>query len=183
MKATPLPLEGVLRLEPKVLGDARGFFLESYVAERHAALGVPGPFVQENHSRSAQGVLRGLHWQWRVPQGKLVRCARGTIFDVAVDLRRSSPTFGQWAGARLDDLAHHQLWIPPGFAHGFVVLSEVADVVYQVTAAYDPEGEGGLAWNDPEVGIQWPWDGLPKLSARDQGWGGLSALPSAWCFP
>lgn len=182
MKATPLPLAGLLRLEPQVHGDARGFFVEAFVAKQHAALGVPGPFVQENHSRSAQGVLRGLHWQWRVPQGKLVRCARGAIFDVAVDLRKGSGTFGRWAGARLDDLTHHQLWIPPGFAHGFCVLSEVADVIYQVTAPYDPEGEGGLAWNDPEVGISWPLQGAPQLSARDQGWGRLQDLPPTWCF-
>lgn len=182
MEVTPLPLEGLLRLAPKVHGDARGFFVEAFVAERHAAAGVVGPFVQENHSRSGQGVLRGLHWQWRVPQGKLVRCARGTIFDVAVDLRRGSPSFGRWAGARLDDVAHHQLWIPPGFAHGFLVLSEVADVIYQVTAPYDPEGEGGLAWNDPAVGISWPTNCTPRLSKKDAQHLFLSEVPQDFLF-
>ena len=158
-----LALRGVALVTPDVHGDARGFFLERWKASAYLAYGI-GPFVQHNHSRSQRGVLRGLHWQ--VPphaQGKLVSVPRGRIFDVAVDLRWGSPTFGRWVGAVLDDVDHRQLWIPAGFAHGFMVRSEVADVAYASTAEYAPEAERGLAWDDPEVGVDWASEGdLPK---------------------
>lgn len=161
-------LPGVEAVEPAVHGDERGFLVETYSEPAWSALGIEGPFVQENHSRSTQkGTLRGLHFQTSPGQGKLVRCARGAIFDVAVDLRRGSPTFGQWEGHVLDDQTHRQLWVPIGFAHGFQVLSEVADVSYKLTSLYDPKTEAEVAWDDPEIGIEWPLED-PLLSDRDR---------------
>lgn len=171
MKIIPTPLDGALILEPKVFGDARGFFLESYNRRDFAAAtGLDVDFVQDNHSRSRRGVLRGLHYQIRQPQGKLVRVARGAVFDVAVDIRRSSPTFGRWAGVELSEDNQRQLWIPPGLAHGFLVLSESADFLYKTTDWYAPEHERGIAWNDPAIGIEWPLDaiGEPLLSDKDR---------------
>jgi dTDP-4-dehydrorhamnose 3,5-epimerase len=168
MKVTPLAVADVLLLEPKISGDARGFFLESFNQKTfHAATGLDPVFVQDNHSRSARNILRGLHYQICQPQGKLVRVARGAVFDVAVDLRKSAPTFGQWVGAELSEDNHHQLWIPPGFAHGFLVLSETADFLYKTTDYYAPEHERGIAWNDPDLAIRWPIDGPPVLSDKD----------------
>jgi dTDP-4-dehydrorhamnose 3,5-epimerase len=161
-------LPGVVAVEPAVHGDERGFLVETYSEPAWSALGIEGPFVQENHSRSTEkGTLRGLHFQTSPGQGKLVRCARGAIFDVAVDLRSGSPTFGQWEGHVLDDQAHRQLWVPVGFAHGFQVLSDVADVSYKLTSLYDPETEAEVAWDDPEIGIEWPLPD-PLLSDRDR---------------
>lgn len=169
MRVVPTSLPDVLMIEPTVFGDARGFFLESFNARDFAAAsGLEIEFVQDNHSRSARGVLRGLHYQLCEPQGKLVRVVRGRVFDVAVDMRRSSPHFGHWAGAELSEDNHRQLWIPEGFAHGFLVLSESADFIYKTTAYYAPEHERCLAWNDPEVGIAWPLEGEPRLSAKDR---------------
>ncbi|MDX5445491.1 MAG: dTDP-4-dehydrorhamnose 3,5-epimerase [Zoogloeaceae bacterium] len=181
MRVLPDPLPGVLTLEPRLFGDARGFFMESYNASVFAgAVGQPTDFVQDNHSRSAHGVLRGLHYQIRQPQGKLVRVVCGRIFDVAVDLRRSSPSFGRWSGVELSAENRLQRWVPVGFAHGFVVLSDTADVVYKTTAYYAPEHERSLLWNDPTVGIDWPLDGEPLLSDKDR-----EGLPLAQCevFP
>ncbi|MDP4299839.1 dTDP-4-dehydrorhamnose 3,5-epimerase [Leptothrix discophora] len=163
-------LDGPLILEPKVFGDARGFFMESWNQRGFdAAVGHPVTFVQDNHSRSARGVLRGLHYQ--LPphaQGKLVRCTQGLVYDVAVDLRASSPTFGRWAGVELSGENHRQFWIPPGFAHGFLVLSESADFLYKTTAFYDQPSEAALRWDDPSVAITWPLDGIePLLSGKD----------------
>ncbi|MCA8960419.1 MAG: dTDP-4-dehydrorhamnose 3,5-epimerase [Planctomycetes bacterium] len=166
MEVLETTLPGVLLIRPRVFGDDRGFFLESFQAERYAEAGIPGPWIQDNHSRSRTGVLRGLHYQLRFPQGKLVRCARGRVFDVAVDIRLGSPTFGRWTGAILDDVEHQQLWIPPGFAHGFCVLSDVADFEYKCTEHYHPEDDHGVRWDDPEVGIEWPIEG-PTLSTKD----------------
>lgn len=161
-------LDGLVAIEPRVFGDDRGFLLESYSTDRWRELGVDATFVQENHSRSTQrGTLRGIHFQTDPGQGKLVRCTRGVIFDVAVDLRRDSPTFGQWEGHVLDDERHRQLWVPAGFGHGFQVLSEVADVAYKLTSLYDPETEAEIAWDDPDVGIEWPLED-PLLSERDR---------------
>lgn len=161
-------IQGLVALEPAVHGDHRGFLTETYSEPAWRELGIEGPFVQENHSRSTQkGTLRGLHFQTAPGQGKLVRCARGSIFDVAVDLRRDSPTFGQWEGHVLDDERHRQLWVPIGFAHGFQVLSEVADVAYKLTSLYDPETESQIAWDDPDIGIEWPLPD-PLLSERDK---------------
>ena len=158
-------------IEPRVFGDERGFFMESYnQAAFEKATGVALRFVQDNHSRSAHGVLRGLHYQIRQPQGKLVRVTSGRVFDVAVDMRRSSPRVGQWAGVELSADSHRQLWVPPGFAHGFVVLSDSADFLYKTTDYYAPEFERALAWNDPHVAVQWPLAQLakaPALSAKD----------------
>lgn len=159
------PLSGVLLIEPKVFGDVRGFFLETFRAERLAEFGIPA-FVQDNHSRSAHGVLRGLHYQLQRPQGKLVMVTRGAVFDVAVDIRNGSSTFGQWYGAELSDANHHQLYIPPGFAHGFCVLSEDADFLYKCTDYYAPETERAIIWNDPDVNIVWPLP-EPRLSSKD----------------
>ena len=168
MKVLKTELPGVLILEPKVFGDSRGFFLETSRDSFWRELGV-SRFVQDNHSRSERGVLRGLHYQLEQPQGKLARVARGAVFDVAVDVRRGSPTFGRWAGCRLDDRDHRMLYIPPGYAHGFCVLSESADFIYKCTDYYHPQSEQGVAWDDPDIGIDWPLDGFtPRLSERDR---------------
>ncbi|MCU1729596.1 dTDP-4-dehydrorhamnose 3,5-epimerase [Pseudomonas sp. 7P_10.2_Bac1] len=160
-------LSGVLIIEPKVFGDQRGFFLESFQTERYCDAGIVQPFVQDNHSRSEYGVLRGLHFQRTRPQGKLVSVSRGSVYDVAVDINPESPTCGQFVGVELNEDNHRQLWIPPGYAHGFCVLSNVADFHYKCTELYYPEDEGGLIWNDPEVRIPWPVSN-PKLSTKDQ---------------
>ncbi|MEJ8835253.1 dTDP-4-dehydrorhamnose 3,5-epimerase [Ramlibacter sp. AN1133] len=176
MKVTRTAVPEVLLLEPKVFGDARGFFLESFNRKVfREATGVDADFVQDNHSRSARGVLRGLHYQVKQPQGKLVRVVRGAVYDVAVDLRRSSPSFGQWVGEVLSEENQRQLWIPPGFAHGFVVLTDVADFLYKATDYYAPEHERCIAWNDASIGIRWPDAGALQLSARDAAAGGLAA--------
>lgn len=169
MKITRTTIPDALLIEPRVFGDQRGFFFESFnQRDFAAATGVDLPFVQDNHSRSAGGVLRGLHYQLQQPQGKLVRVVIGEVFDVAVDLRRSSPTFGQWAGALLSEHNKLQFWVPPGFAHGFVVLSPMADFLYKTTDYYAPEYEQCIAWNDPFLNIDWPDLGSPpKLSAKD----------------
>jgi dTDP-4-dehydrorhamnose 3,5-epimerase len=169
MQTIATPLEGVFVLEPKAFGDARGFFFESYNARNfEAATGARPTFVQDNHSRSARGVLRGLHYQVRQPQGKLVRVASGEVFDVAVDIRKSSPTFGKWYGHVLSAENRLQLWIPAGFAHGFLVLSESADFLYKTTDYWAPEHERCIAWNDPDLAIDWPLAGLtPLVSAKD----------------
>jgi dTDP-4-dehydrorhamnose 3,5-epimerase len=159
-------LPGVLIIQPDVHADGRGFFLETYQADRYRECGVPGPFVQDNHSRSTAGTLRGLHLQVRRPQGKLVRVVEGEIFDVAVDVRRGSPTFGRWVGVSLSAESFKQIYIPTGFAHGFAVLSQTAQVEYKATDFYDREGELGIAWNDPALAINWP-SATPILSARD----------------
>lgn len=169
MKVVETALPDVLVIEPKVFGDHRGFFMESFNARVfHEITGVGDAFVQDNHSRSTKGVLRGLHYQIRQPQGKLVRVVSGEVFDVAVDLRRSSPTFGQWAGVLLSEANHRQFWVPPGFAHGFVVLSETADFLYKTTDYYAPEHERCLRWDDPSVGIAWPLVSAPQLSEKDR---------------
>ena len=169
MKITATALPEVLILEPKVFGDTRGFFLESFNQKAFDdAIGRQLPFVQDNHSRSGRGVLRGLHYQINQPQGKLVRVARGAVFDVTVDIRRSSPTFGQWVGVELTEDNHRQLWVPPGYAHGFLVTSESADFLYKTTDYYAPECERSIAWDDPAIEIAWPLNGLePKLSPKD----------------
>jgi dTDP-4-dehydrorhamnose 3,5-epimerase len=159
-------LDGVVLLEPEVHGDDRGFVVETYRRDAWAELGVDVEFVQHNHSRSAQGTLRGIHFQTEPGQAKLVRCPRGEIFDVAVDLRRGSPTFGEWEGHVLDDAGHRQLYVPVGFGHGFAVLSDVADVAYLLSSTYDPATESGIAWDDPDVGVEWPLES-PLLSERD----------------
>jgi dTDP-4-dehydrorhamnose 3,5-epimerase len=161
-------LPGVLIIEPRVFGDARGFFLESWNQASFAAAGLTMDFVQDNHSRSARGVLRGLHYQLENPQGKLVRVTQGALFDVAVDIRRSSPHFGKWVGVELSADNHRMLWIPPGFAHGFLMLSETADFLYKCTALYHPPSDRGVRWDDPDIGIAWPDVGAaPLLSAKD----------------
>ncbi len=170
MSVSETELPGVYLFEPRVFGDERGFFLETFRASALDELGIDVEFVQHNHSRSAQDVLRGLHFQTERPQGKLVRAARGAIFDVAVDIRPDSAHYGQWVGAILDDKDHRQLYVPPGFAHGFLVMSEVADVVYKCTDYYDPNAEGGVMWDDPTIGIEWPLEGTPVLSQKDRGW-------------
>jgi len=167
LKRLETELEGAVLLEPVAHGDDRGFFLETFRRDLWAEHGVDVEFVQHNHSRSARGTLRGLHFQTEPGQAKLVRCSRGRIFDVAVDLRRDSPTFGRWEGHELDDEAHRQLFVPVGFAHGFVVLSDVADVAYLCSSTYDPATESGIAWDDPGVGVEWPVS-EPLLSARDE---------------
>ena len=170
MKVETTGLPGVLVLEPVVHRDQRGFFLETWWSERYAEAGLPVSFVQDNHSRSARGTLRGLHYQVEQAQGKLVRCASGEVFDVAVDLRRGSSTYGRWTAVTLSDRDHRQLWIPPGFAHGFYVLSETADVVYKCSAVYAPAHERVIRWDDPDLGIAWPLQGgAPVVSSRDAG--------------
>ena len=166
--AIPTRLPEVLILEPKVFGDERGFFFESFNARDFAqATGLTREFVQDNHSSSLQGVLRGLHYQVKRPQGKLVRVIRGEVFDVAVDLRRSSATFGKWAGARLSAENKRQLWVPEGFGHGYMVTSESAEVLYKTTEYWYPEYERSLLWSDPAIGIEWPLTGSPQLAAKD----------------
>ena len=169
MKATRLTIPDVVLIEPKVFGDARGFFFESFNQKAfNEATGTHFQFVQDNHSRSGRGVLRGLHYQVQQPQGKLVRVARGAVFDVAVDIRKSSATFGQWVGVELSEDNHRQLWVPAGFAHGFLVLSETADFLYKTTDYYAPAHERCIAWNDARLGIAWPALGMPpQLSAKD----------------
>jgi len=166
-EALPTKLDGVVLLEPTVHGDERGFFVETFSRDAWAELGVDAEFVQHNHSRSAKGTLRGLHFQTDPGQAKLLRCPRGSILDVAVDLRRDSPSFGEWEAHVLDDQRHHQLYVPIGFAHGFVVLSDVADVAYLVSSYYDPATEAGIAWDDPDVGVDWRVS-EPLLSERDK---------------
>lgn len=162
-------MPGILEIEPTVFGDDRGFFFESFNQKAFAdKAGVECQFVQDNHSRSAQGVLRGLHYQIQQPQGKLVRAVVGEVFDVAVDIRRSSPTFSQWVGCLLSAENKKQLWVPPGFAHGFLVLSEVAEVLYKTTDYYAPQHERSILWNDPALAIAWPLSGEPILSPKDQ---------------
>jgi dTDP-4-dehydrorhamnose 3,5-epimerase len=169
MKVTKTTLEGCVVIEPKVFGDHRGFFKETFQAERYQEAGLVLPFVQDNHSRSTKGVLRGLHYQKNKPQGKLVTCPYGEVFDVAVDLRAGSPTFGQWEGLILSGENHLQFYVPPGFAHAFLVLSDTADFQYKCTDYYDPSDEGGIIWNDPDVGIDWPLADIEiKLSEKDQ---------------
>lgn len=153
-------------IEPRVFGDDRGFFMETYNAARFRDAGLPGSFVQDNHSRSVRGVLRGLHYQQPSPQGKLVRSVRGMIYDVAVDIRRSSPHFGKWVGVELSEENRRMLWVPEGFAHGFCVVSDSADVVYKCTTLYEGENDRGIAWDDPAIGIEWPVS-EPLLSAKD----------------
>lgn len=168
MHATRTAIPEVIILEPQVFSDDRGFFLESFNARTFEALtGVARSFVQDNHSKSTRHVLRGLHYQIRQPQGKLVRVVQGEVFDVAVDLRRYSPTFGQWVGVTLSADNKKQLWVPEGFAHGFVVLSETAEVLYKATDFYAPQFERSLLWNDPAVGVDWPFECQPKLAAKD----------------
>ena len=166
MRLVPSTIPGVVVIEPDVHRDPRGFFLETYHADKYREVGIPGPFVQDNHSRSVRGTLRGLHLQIRRPQGKLVRVIEGEIFDVAVDVRRGSPTFGQWMGVTLSAENFRQCYLPPGFAHGFAVVSPIAQVEYKCTDIYDPKGELGVAWNDPAIGIEWPVAD-PLLSDRD----------------
>jgi len=169
MNVTPLRIPDVLVLEPKVFGDDRGFFFESFNQKVFAqTTGVTSSFVQDNHSRSIQGVLRGLHYQIKQPQGKLVRAVSGEIFDVAVDVRKSSPTYGQWVCERLSAENKKQMWVPVGFAHGFLVISPTAEVLYKTTDYYAPEFERSIAWNDPTLSVTWPITGEPSLSAKDK---------------
>jgi dTDP-4-dehydrorhamnose 3,5-epimerase len=165
VEQTSLP--GVLLIKPKVFGDARGFFLETYSTRRYQEAGIETAFVQDNSSRSSKGVLRGLHYQLQHPQGKLVSVNRGEVFDVAVDIRVGSPTFGQWYGVVLNDSNHHQLYVPPGFAHGFVVMSDIVDFSYKCTDYYHPQDEQGIRWDDPAINIQWPIK-TPVLSEKDK---------------
>ena len=168
MKATPTAIPDVLVIEPRVFGDGRGFFYESFNAREFKELtGLEPNFVQDNHSRSAKGVLRGLHYQIRQPQGKLVRVVAGAVFDVAVDIRKNSPTFGRWAGQTLSTENRKQMWIPAGFAHGFLVLSDYAEFLYKTTDYWAPEHERCIAWNDPDLAIEWPLEGAPILSGKD----------------
>jgi len=181
MRVHATTLDGVLLVEPKVYGDDRGFFFEAFNLRRwREQTGLDTRFVQENHSRSRRGVLRGIHYQIRQPQGKLVRVVRGEVFDVAVDLRRASPSFGRWYGVRLSEENKRLLWIPEGFGHGFLVLSETADFCYLTTDYYAPEHERTIAWDDPDLGIDWPLDGEPLLSAKERR--GVP-LAEAECFP
>jgi dTDP-4-dehydrorhamnose 3,5-epimerase len=168
MKVTRTSIPEVLVIEPRVFGDARGFFFESFNQKAfNDATGLNETFVQDNHSRSAKGVLRGLHYQVQQPQGKLVRAARGAVFDVAVDIRKSSPTFGSWVGIELTEENHKQLWVPAGFAHGFVVLSDSADFLYKTTDYYAPAFERCISWDDTSIGVEWPISGAPQLAAKD----------------
>jgi dTDP-4-dehydrorhamnose 3,5-epimerase len=181
MKITPTKIEDVLIIEPQVFGDQRGFFFESFNSKTFTEkTGLKLNFVQDNHSRSQQNVLRGLHYQIKQPQGKLVRTVVGEIFDVAVDIRKSSPTFGQWVGVNLSAENKQQIWVPAGFAHGFLVLSEVAEVLYKTTDFYAPEYERSILWNDPDIGINWHLKDQPILSPKDQS--GL-LLKEAEIFP
>lgn len=166
MEVVRTPIQGVLLIKPKVWGDARGYFVETWQKERYEGAGIEHPFVQDNHSKSTYGILRGLHFQRRHPQGKLVSVSLGKVFDVAVDIRKGSPTYGQWYGTELTAENQHQLWIAPGLAHGFVVTSEIAHFHYKCTELYHPEHEGSIRWNDPDLNIRWPV-AEPKLSAKD----------------
>lgn len=179
MNVAPTSIPDVLLIEPVVRTDERGFFLETWHAARYAAVGIAGPFVQVNHSRSVRGTLRGLHYQIEQPQGKLVQVVTGTVFDVAVDLRRGSPSFRRWVGVELSELNHRQLWVPPGFAHGFYVLSEQADLVYKCTDFYAAEHERTVRWDDSELAIDWPLIGHapPLLSSKDAAGLALGAAP------
>ena len=169
MRIIETSLTDVKIIEPTVFGDERGFFMETWSQRAFAEHGIEQNFVQDNHSRSARGVLRGMHYQIKHPQGKLVRVTQGEVFDVAVDMRKSSPQFGQWVGVELSDKNKRQLWVPPGFAHGFLVLSETADFQYKCTDIYAPEYERSLIWNDPDVGIDWPLNDLtPQLADKDK---------------
>ena len=169
MKVIPTTLPEVLIIEPNIIGDNRGFFFESFNEKAFSqGTGLNVNFVQDNHSHSARGVLRGLHYQIQQPQGKLMRVVRGAVFDAAVDIRKSSPTFGQWVGVELTENNCRQLWTPLGFAHGFLVLSDSADFLYKTTDYYAPEFERSILWNDPTIGIQWPLDGEPQLSTKDK---------------
>lgn len=169
MNVIQTAIAGVLVIEPVVRADARGFFVEVWHEQRYRSVGIDLPFVQDNHSRSCRGTLRGLHYQVQQAQGKLVRVAAGEVFDVAVDLRRSSPTFGRWVSTILSGENHRQIWIPPGFAHGFYVMSESADLLYKCTDLFAPQYDRTLQWNDPELGVEWPLSGeVPTLSAKDQ---------------
>jgi dTDP-4-dehydrorhamnose 3,5-epimerase len=167
MKIKPTAIPDVLLIEPDVFGDNRGFFMETWHRQKYAEAGLDVNFVQDNHSRSGKGVLRGLHYQLEQPQGKLVRVATGVVFDVAVDVRKGSPTFGQWVGVELSEENQHQLYVPPGFAHGFSVLSESADFLYKCTDYYAPQYEHGILWNDPDINIQWPGCDF-KISDKDK---------------
>ena len=177
MKVTETSLRGVLLIEPTVHGDDRGFFMETYHLAKFRDAGIAETFVQDNHSRSARGVVRGLHYQEPNPQGKLVRCTRGALFDVAVDIRSGSPQFGAWFGAELSEENRLMLWIPPGFAHGFCALSDVADLVYKCTQLYDAAADRSVVWNDPAIGIKWPVSS-PVLSAKDAAAPTLAAAPA-----
>jgi dTDP-4-dehydrorhamnose 3,5-epimerase len=169
MDFTPTAIPEVILIRPKVFGDARGYFLESWARRTFAAAGLDVDFVQDNHSHSARHILRGLHYQIQQPQGKLVRVTQGSVFDVAVDIRRRSPTFGRWVGVTLSAENHHMLWVPPGFAHGYLVLSDAADFLYKVTDFWAPEHERAIRWDDPALGIRWPLPAgvQPTLSAKD----------------
>jgi dTDP-4-dehydrorhamnose 3,5-epimerase len=180
-RALETKLDGVVLIEPVVHGDERGFFVETFSRDTWRELGAEAEFVQHNHSRSAKGTLRGIHFQTEPGQAKLLRCPRGAIIDVAVDLRRESPTYGQWEAHVLDDIKHHQLYVPIGFGHGFAVLSEVADVSYLVSSLYDPLTEAGIAWDDPDVGVDWQVD-EPLLSERDKGAPKLSEIAETLPF-
>ena len=176
MRVIRTKLNDCVIIEPKVFGDERGFFLETFQADRYADLaGITLNFVQDNHSRSSKGVLRGLHFQKNKPQGKLVRVVKGEVYDVAVDIRQGSPTFGQWEAVILSEENKKQFWVPPGFAHGFLVLSDTTDFEYKCTDYYDPLDEGSILWNDPELKIPWPIDN-PNLSAKDESAQTLSVL-------
>lgn len=180
MQIKPAAIPDVLLIEPDVHGDPRGFFMESYHQKKFAAQGLDPVFVQDNHSRSEKGVLRGLHYQLKKPQGKLVRVVTGEVFDVAVDIRKGSPTFGQWVGEVLSAENHKLLYVPPGFAHGFCVLSESADFLYKCTDFYDPSDEQGIIWNDPQINVTWPGD-LFELSGKDKLYKTLAEM--ADCLP
>ena len=178
MIKTPTGIPDVWIIEPKVFGDARGHFFEAFNAKQFASLGFTQSFVQDNQSRSPRGILRGLHYQIQQPQDKLVRCLSGAIHDVVVDIRRGSPTFGRWVGVELTAENHRMLWVPKGFAHGFIVLSESADVLYKVTDYWAKDHERGLRWSDPAVGITWPDAGVaPRLNERDANWPLLADIP------
>jgi len=180
VRRLPTQLSGPVLIEPTVHGDQRGFFLETYRQSALAEFGIEDEFVQDNHSRSRRGVVRGMHFQ--PGQAKLIRCARGAIYDVLVDLRRGSPTFGQWEGFELDDSGHYELYCPDGFAHGFCVVSDVADVVYKISAYYDPALERGFAFDDPVVGVAWPDDTVLLASARDSAAPALAAIADSLPF-
>jgi dTDP-4-dehydrorhamnose 3,5-epimerase len=181
LKRIETRIEGLVLLEPEVHGDDRGFLVETFRADEWAEAGIDTEFVQENHSRSVRNTLRGIHFQTSPGQAKLVRCVRGTIWDVAVDLRRDSPTLGQWEGQEISDENHRAVWIPVGFGHGFCVLSDLADVTYQLSSYFDPTTEAGIAWDDPEVGIEWPV-AEPLLSERDQQAPSLSEVAGSLRF-